>query len=500
MSKDILINVEPKEIRVAIVVEGRLRDFFVEKKDTQQIVGNIYKGRVTAIVPGIGAAFVDIGLEKNGFLYVDDIVSRPLELEEEFWLEEIEPFSFVHKKESIEDKLKVGDEIVVQIMKEPFGKKGPRLTTNITLPGKHLVLMPNDPRIGISHRITDKRERYRIKSILEGLKLPPGMGVIARTAGEKVEDKYFEKDLLYLIKSWERISHLAKKVHSPYLLHEESELVIRILRDIFTDEIDNVFIDSQEEYRKALRFINYFSPYLRKKLWLYQEDIPLFMKMGIEEEIEKLYKRIVYLKNGGYIVIEQTESLVSIDVNSGKFVGKPGKDKTLEETAFIVNKEAAEEIARQIRLRNLGGLIVIDFIDMILPEHREKVFRIFKEALKEDKAKIKLYSFSKFGLIEMTREKKRKSIETVFYEKCPYCEGLGHVKSLSTLANEALRKLKQFIIENKKKKITLAVHPDLERKISLEYMRFIRDLAKRYRVGIEIRSEPGIRIEEIHIH
>jgi len=495
MSKDILINVEPKEIRVAVVFDNKLTDFFVERKDTQQIVGNIYKGKVTAIVPGVGAAFVDIGLEKNGFLYIDDIVGPPLELEEEFWTEE-GGINF-HKKIPIEEKLKINEEIIVQVIKEPFGKKGPRLTTHITLPGKHLVLMPNDPRIGISRRITDKRERERIKQILKNLNIPYGMGVIARTAGKSADEKDFEKDLNYLLKNWNRITRLSQRLSSPSLLHEESELVIRILRDLFTDDIDNVFIDSKEEYKKALRFINYFSPHLRKKLWLYQEEIPLFVKMGIEEEIEKLYKRVVELKSGGYIVIEQTESLVSIDVNSGRFVGK--KKKTLEETAFMVNREAAEEIARQIRLRNLGGIIIIDFIDMVEREHQKEVFHIFKEALKEDKAKIKLYPFSQFGLIEMTRERKRKSIESIFYEKCPYCRGLGHVKSLSTLANEALREIKKFLTENKKKKIILSVHPDLERKLSLEYMRFIRGIGKRYHTIIEIKPDSKLHIEEINI-
>ncbi|MFN7169970.1 MAG: ribonuclease E/G [Candidatus Omnitrophota bacterium] len=334
--------------------------------------------------------------------------------------------------------------------------------------------------------------------MLKKLTLPPGMGIIARTAGEKAEEREFSRDLRSLLRTWERIVHLAKRVNAPHLLHMESELVVRILRDVFTGEIDNVFIDSREEYRKAIRFINYFSPQLRKKIWFYEEEVPLFTKMGIENEIEKLYKRVVQLKNGGYVVIEQTESLVSIDVNSGKFVGKSGR-KTLEETAFIINQEAAGEIARQIRLRNLGGIIVIDFIDMLLPEHREKVFRIFKEALKEDKAKIKLYPFSRFGLIEMTRERKRQSIESVFYEKCPYCQGLGHVKSLSTLANEVLRRLKQFLIENKKRKVTLSVHPDLEKKLSLEYARFLREIARKYHADIGIKSDPSLHIEEINI-
>ncbi|MCM8765666.1 MAG: Rne/Rng family ribonuclease, partial [Candidatus Omnitrophica bacterium] len=382
MSRDILINIEPKEIRVAIVVDNALTDFFVERKDTQQIVGNIYKGKVTAVVPGIGAAFVDIGLEKNGFLYVADVIKPSLELEEEYWSTEGNNFSSQHKNSSIEEKLKVNEEILVQVIKEPFGKKGPRLTTHLTLPGKHLVLMPNDPRTGISRRITGKKERERIKELLKKLSIPPGFGVIARTAGEKAEAREFVRDLRHLLRIWERIVHLARRVKAPHLLHMESELVVRILRDVFTEETDNVFIDSKEEYRKALRFINYFSPQLRKKIWLYQEETPLFTKMGIEKEIEKLYKRVVQLKSGGYVVIEETESLVSIDVNSGKFVGKSGR-RTLEETAFIINQEAAREIARQIRLRNLGGIIVIDFIDMVLPEHQKEVFSIFKEALKE---------------------------------------------------------------------------------------------------------------------
>ncbi|MCM8784532.1 MAG: Rne/Rng family ribonuclease [Candidatus Omnitrophica bacterium] len=499
MSRDILINVEPKEVRVAVVTEHKLTDFFVERKDTQHIVGNIYKGKVTAVVPGIGAAFVDIGLDKNGFLYVDDVLKPPFELEEDFLSEEENNPSAFHKKDSIEAKLKVNDDILVQAIKEPLGKKGPRLTTHISIPGKHLVFMPNDPRTGISRRIADKKERERIKLILKKLNIPSGTGLIARTAGEKAEERDFVRDLHFLLKGWERISRLSRRVSSPYLLHAESELIIRILRDFFTEEIGNVYIDSREEYRKALHFTNYFSPHLKTRLRFYQEEVSLFTKMGIEKEIEKLYKRIVQLKSGGYIVIEQTESLVSIDVNSGKFVGKPGKGKTLEETAFIVNKEAAEEIARQIRLRNLGGIIIIDFIDMVLAENRDKVFRAFKDFLKEDKAKIKLYPFSQFGLIEMTRERRRSSIESVFYEKCPYCQGLGHVKTISTLANEALRRLKQTLTESKRRKITLFVHPDLAHKLSGEYSRFIRQIAKKHRSNIEIKSDANLHIEEINI-
>lgn len=500
MAKDILINVEPREVRVAVVEDKKLIDFFVERKDAQQLVGNIYKGKVTAVVPGIGAAFVDIGLDKNGFLYVSDVIAPPPELEEDMLSEtKSSPPPSRASRQSIEEKLKVNENILVQVVKEPLGRKGARLTTHISLPGKHLVLMPNESHIGISRRITDRTERVRIKAILGKLRIPRGIGVIVRTAGEKAQEREFERDLRYLLRSWERISRLAEKAAVPFTVHEESDLVIRILRDVFTEDVNSVFIDSREEYKKALRFTNYFAPNLRKKLVYYQDNISIFDKMGVEKAVEKLYKRVVQLNSGGYVIIEQTESLVSVDVNTGKFVGHKGKQKrSLEETAFIVNKEAAEEIARQIRLRNLGGIVIIDFIDMEYREHREKVFRILQEALKEDKAKIKIYP-SQFGLVEMTRERRRKSIESVFYEKCPYCQGIGHVKSLSTLANEALRKLKQHFNKNRARKVSLFVHRELQNKLLNEYSRFIREIERKYRSRIEIKTEPHLHIQDIRL-
>jgi ribonuclease G len=501
MSKDILINVEPREVRVAVVEENRLTDFFVERKDAQQLVGNIYKGKVTAIVPGIGAAFVDIGLEKNGFLYVADVMTRAYDSEEEILPENRNRPSPVKKgRGSIEEKLKINDAVLVQVVKEPLGRKGARLTTQISLPGKHIVIMPNDPHIGISKRISDKAQRMRIRSILEKLRIPQEIGVIVRTAGEKAESREFERDLRYLLRLWSNISRAAQKAPMPFLLHEESELVIRILRDVLTEEVRNVFIDSRDEYKKALRFLNYFSRHLRTKLSYYAQDTPLFKKMGIDREIEKLYKRLVQLRSGGYIVIEQTESLVSVDVNTGKFIGHPGKQrKSLEETAFVVNKEAAEEIARQIRLRNLGGIIIIDFIDMESKEYEKKVFSILQEVLKEDKAKIKIYPFSDLGLVEMTRERRRRSIESVFYEECPYCQGRGRVKSLTTMANTALRDLRFFLNEKKSRRVSLVVHQQLHNILLKEYWRYIQEIGRRYRAHIDLKTEPRLHIEDIKI-
>ncbi len=477
---------------------GRLVDFFVESKDARQLVGNIYKGKVTAVVPGIGAAFVDVGLEKNGFLYVMDVTGALEELDDEL-VSEKEP-AHRGKFQSIEEKLKVNDTVMVQVVKEPFGKKGVRLTTHISLPGKHLVLMPGEHRVGISRRIDDKADRARIRSILEKLKIPEGIGLIVRTAGEKAELREFERDLRYLIKLWTRISQSSPKLPTPYLIHEERDLVIRMLRDVFVDDVECAYIDSREEFKKALRFMDYFSSDLKRKLIYYREEIPLFEKMGVEAEIEKLYKRQVNLKSGGYIIIEQTESLVSVDVNTGKFIGHPGKlRKSLEETAFVVNKESAVEIARQIRLRNLGGIIVIDFIDLDSKDYQRKVLNIFHEALKEDKAKIKFYPFSDLGLVEMTRERRRRSIESMFYGQCPYCQGRGHVKSSATLANEALRKLKHHLNKNKSRKITLLVHQELYDKLVKEYWRFIKEIEKRYHARIEIKSAPHLHIEEIKL-
>jgi ribonuclease G len=494
MRKDILISVEPQETRVAVVEGARLEEFYVERAQIERLVGNVYKGKVQSITTGIGAAFIEIGMPKNGFLYVSDIVGISSELEEN--VELVVTKRPRHQPNRIEDIVKKDQEIMVQVTKEPFGNKGPRLTTKISLPGRYIVLMPKDDHIGISKRIEDPKERQRLRQVLEGLPVPKGMGVIVRTAAEKRSKRDFVRDLRFLVKLWRRIEANFNRNSAPSLLHQEHGLIFRILRDLFTEDIDRLIVDSKPEYKEIFRYVMQLMPHLRKRIELYREIEPLFEKRRIEEQIEKIYKRKVELKSGGYIIIEQTESLVAIDVNSGRYIGK----KDIEETVFNVNMEAAKEVARQIKLRDLGGIIVIDFIDMKSGEHRKKVFKALEEELKLDKAKTNILQISELGLVQMTRQRSRKTVESVAYQVCPYCQGKGATKSVQTMAIGAIRKMKIFFSSNRSaKRIELAVHPDVASRLFNEDRNSITYLERHYRAGINIKPDTSLHIEQVKI-
>src|SRR3989338_3323165 len=360
MQKEIYINIDVLETRVAILEDRRLEEFYVERHDAKRLVGSIYKGKVESILPGMGAAFVDIGLDKNGFLYVSDVAGQSPngdgaadELEEA----QVPRPGRGKPVPSISDVLKKGDEVLVQVVKEPLGTKGARLTAQISLPGHFLVLMPFSANIGVSKRIEDPAERDRIRKVFEEMRLPKEIGFVVRTASQGIDKRDLMREAKYLLRLWNGIKERAKRVKPPGIVYEEYELVLRVDRDMMTNDVSSAEIDSKQEFGKLVRFLGSFSPHLRSKVKLYHHATPIFEKYSIEQEIDKLYNRIVYLKSGGYLIIEQTESLVAIDVNSGKFVGR----KNLEDTAFRTNIEAALEIAKQLRLRDLGGIIIIDF-------------------------------------------------------------------------------------------------------------------------------------------
>jgi ribonuclease G len=494
MRKEILISVEPQETRVAVVGGALLEEFYVERTESGRIVGNIYKGRVESITSGIGAAFIDTGMPKNGFLYVSDVVGVPSELEEN--VELVARKKSKPKPTRIEEIVKKDQPIMVQVTKEPFGTKGPRLTTKVSLPGRYLVLMPTDSHIGISKRIEDPKERQRLRQILDGLRIPEDMGLIVRTAAENKSKRDFIRDLRFLIKLWKRIESNFSRVQAPALLYREHGLVFRILRDLFTENVDKVIIDSRQEYKEALRYVMQLMPHMRRRVEFYGHMEPLFEKRHIEAQIDKLYNRKVDLKNGGYLIIEQTESLVAIDVNSGKYVGR----KDIEETVFAVNMEAAKEVARQIKLRDLGGIIVIDFIDMKSGEHRKKVFRALEDELKHDKAKTSAFKISELGLVQMTRQRSRRSVESVAYQVCPYCQGKGATKSVQTMAITAIRKIKMFLSSNRGlKRIEVSVHPDVASRLFNEDRNSINNMERYYRAGINIKPNAALHIENVKV-
>ncbi|HSP14962.1 MAG TPA: Rne/Rng family ribonuclease [Thermoanaerobaculia bacterium] len=436
MSREIVINATKHESRIAVLDEGQVVELWVERTRHRTVVGNIYKGRVTKVLPGMQSAFVDLGLERDAFLYVSDVIEDLEEYEsetpDELSLEEVSQ----RQEASISDLLREGQEIVVQVSKDTIAGKGARITSHITLPGRFLVYMPTVNHVGVSRRIEDEAERTRLKEIVERIR-PQGGGFIVRTAGEQREEDEFRADLKYLTELWEQIRRRAEKASAPVAIHHDLDLILRTIRDVLSAEFKSVWVDSVDEYQRAVEFLDQIQPQLVSRVRLYRRDEAIFDEFGIEPEIAKALKSKVWLKSGGYIVINQTEALVAIDVNTGKYVGK----KNLEETVFRTNLEAAKEIVRQIRLRDLGGIIVLDFIDMEVPENRAALFETLEHEIRKDRSKTKILQISEFGLIEMTRKRVRQSLERSLTQACPYCGGSGRIKSNTTIALEVWREL-----------------------------------------------------------
>ncbi|MGZ4779354.1 MAG: Rne/Rng family ribonuclease [Thermoanaerobaculia bacterium] len=438
MSREIVINATKHESRIAVLDEGQAVELWIERTRHRTIVGNIYKGRVTKVLPGMQSAFVDLGPERDAFLYVSDVVEDLEEYESEPTDElTIDDVPQQRVEASISDLLREGQEILVQVSKDTIAGKGARITTHITLPGRFLVYMPTVNHIGVSRRIENDEERARLKDILERLRPEGTGGFIVRTAGEERGSEEFVADLRYLTELWDHIKRRAEKASAPTPIHHDLDLVLRTIRDVLSPEFKSVWVDSVEQYQRIVEFLDQIQPNLVSRVRLYRRDEPIFDEFGIEPEIAKAMKTKVWLKSGGYIVINQTEALVAIDVNTGKYVGK----KNLEETVFRTNLEAAKEIVRQIRLRDLGGIIVLDFIDMEETEHRAALFETLENEIKKDRSKTKILQISDFGLIEMTRKRVRQSLERSLTQACPYCGGSGRIKSNMTIALEIWREL-----------------------------------------------------------
>ncbi len=491
----ILINSGTQEIRVAIFKDGRLEEFFIERVNKRTIVGNIYKARIGSIAPSLNAAFVDIGLAKKGFLYL----SQPA-FSSEFNDEDVVDLASTG---SARDKkggnFEVGQEIIVQVVKEQFGTKGPRLTTKISLPGRYLVLLPYGNSVGISRRIDEDVERKRLKDLMHSMRLPSDFGFVIRTVSVGVDKRRLQRDVKFLVRLWKRVMHISRRRKTPEIIHEEFNLIMRIVRDSFTDDVTNIFIDSKRDFHAVRRFVRIYSPNLLRKVLFYRGKQPLFEKFKVEDKIDEIYERKVNLKSGGYLYVEPTEGLVAVDVNSGKFKGSTAirGAKAQEEMAFKVNMEAAEEIARQLRLRDLGGLIVIDFIDMMKDMHRKKVYTHFKQLLKHDRAKTDVIRISEFGILEMTRQKQRLSAESVSFQLCPYCEGKGRVKSQATVAIAVLRMLNKALKEQKKRKLLVSLHPDIVEFLNLHHKDTLKNLELQFKSSLILNPSPHLHLEKI---
>jgi len=498
MDSEILINVTRDEIRVGLLEGGQVVEFYVERKLDVSLVGNIYKGKVVKILPGMQSAFVDIGLEKAAFLYVTDIHAGMEEyapfLEEEEKDNSIELISKRGRPDlTIEDLIQEGQEILVQVSKDPIGSKGARVTSYVTIPGRYLVIMPNVEHIGISRRISDEAERIRLRTIVEYIK-PKSYGLIIRTASEGSTEADLKKDLEFLLILWETIQRKKEKVSAPSLLYSDLDLAFRSVRDLMIQDVKRLVIDSEEEYERIKDFVRTYFEKLLGKIELYEGIEPIFDAFGIELDISRALGRKVWLKSGGYIVIDQTEAMTVIDVNTGKFVGK----EELEDTILKTNLEALKEIAYQIRLRNLGGIIIVDFIDMEKYENREKVFNAFVDAMKKDRAKNTISTISELGLIQMTRKRVRESLGRTLCESCPYCEGKGFVKSPRTLCYEIFRKITR-LGKHGGQRIIVTAHPSVAELLTDEERAGVEDIENRYNIKVTIRESHNLHQENYEI-
>lgn len=483
MSKEILINALPQEKRVAIIKDGRLDEFYIERPQDKTIVGNIYKGIIEAVMPSVGAAFVDIGLPKKGFLYLSEIEDVFSELEK--------------TKPGIVKDVKKGQEVLVQVVKEGFGTKGPRLSCHTGLAGRYLVLMPQDNQVGISRRIEDDGERKRLKQIFAELKLPKDVGFIVRTAASGKSKKELLRDAHFLLKLWKRLERIIQRQKAPSLVYEEYDLVLRVIRDSFSDDVSKLIVDSKPEYYRIIRFMQAFLSNLRGRVEFYRAGDDLFAAKDIERQINRIFENKVYLKSKGYIIIEPTEGLVVIDVNSGGF---HKKNMQQEEAAFKVNCEAAVEVARQLVLRDLGGIIVIDFIDMEKEGHRREVLNTLKRSLSEDKAKYDILGISKFGLVEMTRERIHNTVATMSFQSCPYCSGKGKVKSSLTMSIYTLKELSRFLKANpaRPRQVTVNANPSVIEEITKDNSG-IRSIERQFRTRVSLVPNPSLHMEDVKI-
>lgn len=432
MSEEILINVTPSETRVAVVENGVLQEVHIERASKRGLVGNIYKGRVSRVLPGMQAAFIDIGLERAAFLHASDIASQP----------DCDEPRDAKKIETITDLLTEGCDVMVQVVKDPLGTKGARLTTHITIPSRYLVLIPGEANIGVSSKIDDEEERLRLREIIAGYINNPDVstgnnGFIVRTVAEGADPNALRADLIFLCKLWESIQGKIDASSSEAVIFEDLMLAVRSLRDFVHDEIEKVRIDSREGYQNLTEFASKFVPHMSSRLEYYPGERPIFDLYGIEDEIHKALDSKVQLKSGGYLIIDQTESMTTIDVNTGAYVGH----RNLEETIFKTNLESAQAIARQLRLRNLGGIIIIDFIDMMLEEHKQQVMKALGKYLAKDNTRSHITEVSSLGLVEMTRKRTRESLEHILCEPCQTCGGRGSVKTAETVCYEVFREI-----------------------------------------------------------
>lgn len=488
MVNEIIVDAGAEETRVALLEDKDLVEIYIEKNHNERLVGNIYRGKVCSVLPGMQAAFIDIGFEKNAFLYVGDAIPQ---------CEYIDPGDDFHQDfrgYNIEEILRPGQEITVQVTKEPIGTKGPRVTTHITLPGKNIVLLPNADYVGVSKRIENENERVKLKKIAEQIK-PKGMGVICRTVSEGKYEEDFINDINFLVKVWDKIKQKEKSGAVPRCLYRDENVISRTVRDFFTADIDRFIINDRTQYNKIIELVDMISPALKLKVQCFSKNYDLFDYYNIEPQIAKAVSRKIWLKCGGYLIFDKTEALTVIDVNTGKFVGK----SNLEQTVLKTNTDAAKEIAKQLRLRDIGGIILIDFIDMHLEENKQLVLEALKTALKKDRTKTTVLGMTSLGLIEMTRKKVRQELDSAIHIDCPCCNGSGKILSPESVARNVEKQIHKYFAETIAAGIEVMVHPSVADILLMEENDVVDKLQKDYNKKICIKASKSLSNEEIKI-
>ncbi len=496
MKKEIVINYTQREVRIAILEDEELVEFLIEREESKRTVGGIYIGRVNAVIPGIQAAFVDIGQEKAAFLHVTDVATDILDpdlLDDDDYV----PRSGRKRRDfpPIETLLKKGQEIVVQIRKEAIGTKGPRITSQVSLPGRYAVFMPNLDHVGVSKKIENRRERNRLRSIVRKYR-SRGSAVIVRTAGNGVEENLLRDDIRQLEKRWKQISKNLEKAVPPALIHEDVDITVFAIRDLFSENVDQITIDNKNEYDRLKSYLDSIGKKLSSKVKFYNEKTPIFDYYEIESEIEKTLESKIWVRKGGYIVIEHTEALVTIDVNTGRFTGK----KDQEETIFQTNMIAAREIARQLRLRDIGGIIVVDFIDMDREENRRKVYNEFRNCLKKDRSRARISPISDLGLIEVSRKRVRPSLLHYYSDECPYCVGSGKILSIESMTMKIEQWIRRIGSQKDIQGLQFRVNPILGIFLREDREEYIRELADLYRIIVEVIDDSRMHREDFHIY